>query len=223
MSLAMSITMVKKIWSSAPTTKGVIVVARAKPLPNNFKEVFKKANTFIHEIEIGDVDGDQRLEFFATPSEPNSSKKSQGGSVLMFSYDAAKKKFWKQSVLDFKHRHAKEIFLGDLDKDGKDELYVSLEAKSENKDGKRRTSEPLEIQRYTLESGSTVKKAKWAKQSVATLPGGVQARVLLAGDLKGEGKEDLVVTTWKDGVWRLVRRENGTWGKQKIDGESGRL
>ena len=50
-------------------------------------ELDKVADTFVHEIEIGDIDGDGKLEFFATPSDRNQSKKSQAGKVVMYRWD----------------------------------------------------------------------------------------------------------------------------------------
>ena len=68
--------------------QGLITVATNHNNTFQPKTVFEQENTFIHEIEIGDVDGDKRLEFFATPSAPNSVKSSQGGSVLMFRHQS---------------------------------------------------------------------------------------------------------------------------------------
>ena len=42
-------------------------------------EIDEKPDTFVHEIEIGDIDGDGKLEFFATPSDRNSASGSQAG------------------------------------------------------------------------------------------------------------------------------------------------
>ena len=50
-------------------------------------ELDQKADTFVHEIEIGDIDGDGTLEFFATPSDRNKANASQPGLIVMYKYD----------------------------------------------------------------------------------------------------------------------------------------
>ena len=52
------------------------------------EEVERTPNTFVHEIEIGDVDGDGVKEFFATPSEPNKLESEQPGEVRMYKHTA---------------------------------------------------------------------------------------------------------------------------------------
>ena len=52
--------------------QGVVAVLRPKP-DGSFEvvELDHEKDTFVHEIEIGDLDGDHVLEVYATPSEPN--------------------------------------------------------------------------------------------------------------------------------------------------------
>ncbi|MCB9763063.1 MAG: VCBS repeat-containing protein [Alphaproteobacteria bacterium] len=50
-------------------------------------EMDQKADTFVHEIEIGDVDGDGKVEFFATPTDRNTAKGSQGGMMVMYRWN----------------------------------------------------------------------------------------------------------------------------------------
>ena len=176
--------------------QGVIAVARFKDGVFTPKEIFRQPNTFIHEIEVGDIDGDQRLEFFATPSAPNRSEASQGGSVLWFKSNG-KGGYTHQTVASFPSRHAKEILVTDLNKDGRAELYVALEAETRREEGALQVVSPLEIIQFIWDKG------KWTNRVIATLPRGVQARVLLAGDTRGTGKPHLFVTTMRDGVWEL--------------------
>ena len=177
--------------------QGVVAVAEFKDGTFTPVEIFRQPNTFIHEIEVGDTNADQRLEFFATPSAPNSAEASQGGAVLQFTSDG-KGGFTSKTVASFPSRHAKEILVTDLNGDGRDELYVSLEAETRRSQGKLEIIEPLQIIQFTWV------KEKWRERVIATLPKGVQARVLLAGDTRGEGKPHLFVTTMRDGVWELI-------------------
>jgi len=55
-------------------------------------------STFVHEIEIGDLDRDGHLEFYATPSKPNrASGVSQPGAVLQFRWDGSQ---YARTVVD---------------------------------------------------------------------------------------------------------------------------
>ena len=101
------------------------------------RELDRKKNTFVHEIEIGDLDGDGKPEIYATPSEPNKLDGSpQRGKVLRYLPDGAGKPV---VVADLGDRHAKEILVDDVDGDGRDELYVAVEAVAGGR---------LEIRRY---------------------------------------------------------------------------
>lgn len=193
--------------------QGVVAVATLEDGVYQPKEITRKPETFIHEIEIGDVDGDGKQEFYATPSAPNKADASQGGGVAVFTADG-EGGYQQSMVAEFASRHAKEILVTDLDGDGKDELYVSLEARTEKTGNGTQMLEPLEIRRYER------KGEQWTHRTVATLPKGLQARVLLAGDLTGEGKKELVVTTFKDGVWRLTPTAQGPFTATQIDADS---
>ena len=59
--------------SIAVATHDQGVVALLRPDGESFSvtEIDEKPETFVHEIEIGDVDGDGVLEVYATPSDPN--------------------------------------------------------------------------------------------------------------------------------------------------------
>ncbi len=194
--------------------QGVIAVAEVLGDAFHPVEIYRQKDTFIHEIEVGDIDGDQRLEFFATPSAPNSAKASQGGGVLMFRH--ASGAYTSEQVVQFPTRHAKEILVTDIDGDGVDELYVSLEAESKRSEGTLKVTQPLEIYQLKWTPGG-----KWSRRVVATLSGGVQARVMLAGDLRGTGKKSLIVTTMRDGVWELSPTgKAGPWAQHQIDDNS---
>ena len=98
----------------------------------------------MHEIEIGDLDRDGKPEVYATPSEPNrlEAGASQAGHVVRYVPAAGKK---REVVADLGERHAKEILAGDVDGDGTDELYVSVEG--DVNDAKQLVHK-VEIRRY---------------------------------------------------------------------------
>ena len=107
--------------------QGVFAVIRpAADGSYSVEELDAEADTFIHEIEIGDLDADGVLEVYATPSEPNKlDGKPQPGKVVRYVPGAGE---GRVVVADLGMRHAKEIYVGDVDGDGTDELYVSIEA-----------------------------------------------------------------------------------------------
>ena len=82
-------------------------------------EIDQKPNTFVHEIEIGDMDGDGILEVYATPSAPNKMDgKPQPGFVVR--YVPSQKGTENEGpvvVADLGNRHAKEILVEDMDGD----------------------------------------------------------------------------------------------------------
>ena len=107
------------------------VVAMLRPTPDggfDAVEVDHEPDTFVHEIELGDLDGDGVLEVYATPSEPNRLDGTpQAGRVVRY---VPAKGEGRVVVADLGERHAKEILVADVDGDGRDELYVSVEGES---------------------------------------------------------------------------------------------
>src|SRR5262249_40923242 len=99
------------------------VVAIVHPFDNwRVEEIDRRPNTFVHEIELGDVDGDGQLEIFATPSNPNKLDTEQPGEVTVYRRTTSG---WQRGVVDRPgDTHAKEILAADTDGDGKAELYV---------------------------------------------------------------------------------------------------
>ena len=175
-------------------------------------ELNKAADTFVHEIEICDVDGDGQKEFFATPSARNqSSGKSQPGKVVMFKWDGAK---YQETVLDdFEGSHAKEILCADVDGGGPSEFFSVVEAETELKDGKAAVKHPVEIRQYRW------KGAKVEHTVIATIDD-KQTRFLVPGDFDQDGKMDLIAAAMKSGLWHITQKTDGTWGATNIDANS---
>ncbi len=167
-------------------------------------EMHQEANTFVHEIEIGDLDGDGVLEVYATPSAPNKlDGKPQPGKVVRY---LPKSGDGPVEVADLGMRHAKEIYVGDVDGDGRDELYVSIEA-AEGGD--------LEIRRY--EAGTDPA----AGAIVATLADPM-CRFLTVGDVEGDGAKEMIIAAKDSGLWlaRPGSDPNAPWDVSLVDADS---
>jgi len=193
--------------------QGVVAVLRPKP-DGSFEvsELDHEKDTFVHEIELGDVDGDGVLEVYATPSEPNRLDDTpQPGKVVRYVPKLGK---GREVVADLGMRHAKEILVADLDASGRDELYVSVEGEMGGADGKQLTA-PVQIRRY--EAGTPPDGGA----AIATFDDRL-SRFLTAGDLDGDGKPELVAATFSSGIWLLRpgADPNATWKSELIDADS---
>lgn len=175
-------------------------------------ELRKQPETIVHEIELCDVDGDGKKEFFATPSARNqSSGKSQPGQVVMYKFLDGK---WEESVLDdFPDSHAKEILCADVDGGGPAEFFSVVEAHTELVDGKAEIKNPVEIRQYRW------KGAKVEHTVVATIQD-KQTRFLVPGDFDHDGKTDLMAAAMKTGIWHLTQQADGTWKSTNIEDDS---
>ncbi len=192
--------------------QGVVVVLRPQP-DGRFEvtELDRQADTFVHEIEIGDLDGDGVPEVYATPSAPNKLDGTpQPGTVVRY---VPAKGEPRAVVADLGMRHAKEILVGDVDGDGRDELYVSVEGEVEP--GTRKLKSEVEIRRYDADTPP----AKGAV--IATLPDRL-SRFLTAGDVDGDGRREMVAAAFSSGLWLLRPGDDPTqpWRKLLIDRDS---
>ena len=194
--------------------QGVVAILRQRVNKWKVERIDEKADTFVHEIEIGDLDGDGTLEVYATPSEPNKlDAEAQHGEVVRY---VPKNGNARTIVADLGDRHAKEIYVGDVDGDGTDELYVAVEASTSGKGASLKIVEPVEIRRYDADTPAD------AKVIIATIPDRL-CRFLTVGDVDGDGKKEMVAASFSKGLWLLRpgKDAKSEWGIESIDRDSG--
>ncbi len=193
--------------------QGVVALLRPQP-GGSFEavEIDRQPDTFVHEIEIGDLDGDSVLEVYATPSEPNRlDERPQSGHVVRY---VPARGEGRTMVADLGTRHAKEILVADVDGDGRDELYVSVEGEVGGEGGKQLIA-PVEIRRY--DAGTPADQGAL----IATLDDRL-CRFLTAGDLDGDGKRELIAATFSSGIWLLRPGADARarWQPERVDADS---
>lgn len=187
--------------------QGVVALLTKEGDAWSAKELTRKADTFVHEIEVGDVDGDGSSEIYATPSDPNKANTSQSGGIIAFRAPS----YAKEDVATFSGSHAKEILVADIDGVPGAELYAAVEAEL----GGGSVVAPVEIRHYERTGG------RWLSRVVAKLDKAVQARVLIATSLRRNDKPELIVTTMKGGIWRITPQAgDGLWATTQIDPDS---
>lgn len=182
--------------------QGVVAVLRPTDDGHfDVQELDRQTGTFVHEIEIGDLDGDGILEIYATPSAPNKLDGTpQPGKVARYIPATGD---GRTVVADLGEQHAKEILVEDFDGDGLDELYVSVEAVSGGK---------VEIRRYDKDTDP-------GKGEVIAELDDTLCRFLTAGDIDGDGQKEMVAAAYKSGLW-LLRPGEPRWSLDLIDEES---
>ncbi len=170
-------------------------------------ELDKKADTFVHEIEIGDIEGDGKLEFFATPSDRNKANVSQHGEVVMYKWDGTT---YARSIVDpGKGTHAKEILAADIDGDGKSEIFSVQEAVLENK----KMVKPVTIRQYTRNA-----EGSFSFDEIAQIDDRM-TRFIIAEDFDGDGTKEIIAAAGKTGLYRINPGKNG-WTSTQFDANS---
>jgi len=183
------------------------VVAVLRPVSDGSFEAVQldhQPNTFVHEIELGDLDGDGIIEIYATPSLPNKLDGSpQPGAVVRYvpGLDQG-----RTVVADLGDRHAKEILVDDIDGDGRDELYVAVEAVAGGR---------VRIVRFDADTAPS------DGMEIANLDDTL-CRFLTAGDIEGDGTVEMVAATHKSGLWLLRSgpTPDSRWQVTSIDRKS---
>ena len=167
------------------------------------REIDRQPATFVHEIEVGDLDGDGVREVYATPSRPNVLDGTpQPGSVVRY---VPARGEGRAVFADLGDRHAKEILVTDIDGDGKDELYASVEAVSGGS---------VEVRRYRAGPLPSVGET-------ITVLTDQMCRCLTAGDVDGDGRREIVAAAAKTGLWLLRPGPPGSsWSRDRIAADS---
>ncbi len=165
------------------------------------EELDRQPDTIVHEIELGDLDGDGVLEIYATPTAPNRADGSAQPGVVARYVPAAGQ--GRVDVADLGFRHAKEILVADIELDGRQELYVAVEGVA----GAR-----SQIRRYEADTDPA------EGVTVAKLPGKL-CRFLTIGDVDGDGDREMVAATYKNGLW-LLHPGPDEWELELFDRES---
>ncbi len=185
--------------------QGVVAIVRPRPQGGfSVQELDRQPETIVHEVETGDLDQDGVLEVYATRSRPNFLDGTpQPGEVLRYVPGRGLK---REVVAALGSRHAKEILCEDVDGDGCDELYVSVEAV----DGGQ-----VEILRYDAHTPPA------SGIPIATLEDSL-CRFLTAGDVDGDGKRELIAATHRSGIWLLRPGPDprSRWHVESVDRDS---
>jgi hypothetical protein len=195
--------------------EGVVAVAdRGDDGTWTVAEMDQKADTFVHEVEAGDVDGDGKIEFYVTPSARNkASGESQPGGVARYDFKGGK--YVQSEVVYWDESHAKEILVTDTDpENGADELYVVKEGHVVKEGKKIKLVDPVKIIRIDRKDGKIV------ETEVASIEDR-QCRFLVPGDVNHDGKLDLVAAGMQSGLWMLTRKDDGTFKNTLIDDKTG--
>ncbi|HXK23735.1 MAG TPA: VCBS repeat-containing protein [Myxococcota bacterium] len=190
--------------------QGVVAVLRPRGDAFEAVELDHHPDTFVHEIEVGDLDGDGVLEVYATPSEPNRLDGSvQSGEVVRY---VPARGGQRKVVAALGDRHAKEILVADVDGDGRDELYVAVEGYM---DENKQLVHPVEIRRYDADTPPDAGKV------IATIQDRL-TRFLTVGDIEGDGKKEMVAASFSTGLWLLrpPADPHGSWSVELIDRDS---
>ena len=175
-------------------------------------ELSRTPGMFVHEIEIGDVDGDGHNEFFTTPSKPNKSKGGpQPGKIVMYKWNGSG--FSETVIEDFQKTHAKEILVADIDNLGRATLFSAVEAETRSDSGNTMMVQPVRIKKYIINDN------KISSQTIATI-NDFQCRFLTAGDVTGDGKKEIIASAMKSGLWLLKKNNAGKWDLSLIDADS---
>lgn len=192
-------------WVIATHDQGGVVVLEGIPGRQRALELDRQPDTFVHEIELGDLDGDGVDEIVATRTQ----RTGTGTRSEVVRYRWTEAGYLRETLLVDEQAAIHEVLLADLDGDQQEELYVSVPRVPEEKGG-----EPwVELQRLR------VKRGAWTAETVARVEDR-SVRFLLDADLDGDGARELVATGMRHGVYRLEPRRRGLWPVSHISASS---
>jgi hypothetical protein len=164
--------------------QGVVAVVNVAHREIQVRELDREPDTFVHEVEVGDLDGDGLPDILATPSHPNTLRdEPQPGQIRHYTADGQREVF-----VDLGDRHAKEVLIADLDTDGQPEVYASVEGRMRG----RALVASVEVRRFLGSGGPG--------ETRVTLVGedadrrrllGLRARNGAAGPGRGRARRDL--------------------------------
>ena len=214
--------------------QGVVAVLQWKAGVWDVTELDRTPDTFVHEIETGDVNRDGKQEFFATPSAPNRLDGTpQPGKIIMYRFDG--EHFVASTVEEFPDRHVKEILAADVSGSGYPDLFAAIEGEMAMVQGQPTMLDSVKIKQYRFVnfvddktsgdkasgdkasgdkvSGDTVSGDKvtggtFSGKIIADLPD-MLCRNLTAGDVDGDGSIDIVASTMQSGIWILRQKPHG--------------
>ncbi|HUU84722.1 MAG TPA: VCBS repeat-containing protein [Phycisphaerae bacterium] len=190
--------------------QGVVVVLTRSSDGWKATELDRKPGTWIHEVELADLDGDGLAEIYTTPSQPNRlNGTSQPGQIVAYRHTADG--FERVVVESFAKRHPKEILAADID--GRPCLIAAVEADLGKEPNPQPDSDKVVLKRYRIEDG------QYVGQEVCALPDKM-CRFLNAGDLDGDGKPEVTASMHKIGLW-MARPGPGQWKTELIERNSG--
>lgn len=156
---------------------------------------------WIHEVEVGDTDGDGLAEIYCTPSSPSGVQGPPTGTILR--YQRGTDGDFERSVIESRGSSAiVEILLADLDGAGVPQLFAVVQSL-------KGVNDAVEVWRYDLS------KLEPVGTSIATLPGKT-CRFLEDGDLDGDGRRELVAATAQQGIYVIRLRDSGSWLRQRL-------
>ncbi len=193
------------LWAVATHDQGHVLTFN--PTSGAASMLHDEKTTFVHEVEVGDLNGDGLEDFATTPSKPNKAGKSQPGRVDAY-LQASDGTFKRAAALSAANRHAKEILVTDWNLDGTAELYVVLEGRL---GPQRELVKPVEIVRVEHRDG------KWLETGRVAIPRAKQARVLLSANVDEDRNPELIVSTMRSGIWAID--DYGQPARQLISGK----
>lgn len=192
-------------WVIATHDQGVVVVLDGAPGRQHALELDADPDTFVHEIELGDLTGDGIDEIVATRTHrlfPNGSSE-----VAMYHWTPAG--YLRETLLEVDDVAIREALLADLDGDGRDEVYLSAEYPSRNSEG----PQGVDVWRLRLRAG------RWTHETVAHIDDR-SVRFLLAADTDGDHHPELVATGMRGGVYQMIPQGTGPWPVTRISDQS---